>query len=52
MKRWTDSMDAAQDRASTIDPPKGLVPPKSVFVPFWAPYPVLGQGAVNGLPAM
>ena len=32
--------------------PDGLLLPKAVFPPFWAAYPTLGRGAVNGLPAL
>jgi hypothetical protein len=38
--------------AAPIDPPDGLVLPKAVFPPFWAAYPTLGHGPVNGLPML
>jgi hypothetical protein len=35
-----------------IEPPDGLVLPEAMFPPFWAAYPTLGQGSVNGLTAL
>jgi hypothetical protein len=35
-----------------IEPPDVLVLPKSVFPPFWAAFPTLGHGPVNGLPVL
>jgi hypothetical protein len=38
--------------AAPLVAPDGLLLPKAVFPPFWAAYPTLCRGAVNGLPAL